>query len=365
MRRLLCVCAVDDPGGAEIGLVRLLRRLDDRGWAPTVTTPSGSGTFRFPQHLHPASTTAGTADGVCQHANIKVPDPGWGWERLAVGGLARGAGARAVMSWPRARRLARDADVVYLNGGVAARVLPAVRGTPTVLHVHDLVDRVPRHWRAADVVLADSQAVAGRLRDLGGLRAHVVHCPVELDPPDVAPPWAPSRNGEPVVGFVGRIEPRKGPLDLVRAAPAIKAGRPGTRVVVVGDDPYATAPGYLREVRASEDVKHAGWAPDAAGLLRHLDVLVAPSREEPFGTVLAEAMAVGTPVVATRVGGLAETVADGTTGLLVAPGDPAALARAVLHVLDHRDAMGAAARRHARRFGADAYADRVEALLPG
>jgi glycosyltransferase involved in cell wall biosynthesis len=97
--------------------------------------------------------------------------------------------------------------------------------------------------------------------------------------------------------------------------------------------------------------------------MRHLDVLVAPSRQEPFGTVLAEAMAAGTPVVATAVGGLAEVVADGETGRLVAPGDPEALATAVLEVLRHRARMGAAARRRAIRFGADAYAARVEAIL--
>ena len=78
--------------------------------------------------------------------------------------------------------------------------------------------------------------------------------------------------------------------------------------------------------------------------MRHLDVLVVPSREEPFGTVLAEAMAVGTPVVATRVGGLPEVVEDGETGVLVEPGDPAALAAGVLEVLDRRAEMGAAAR---------------------
>ena len=91
-------------------------------------------------------------------------------------------------------------------------------------------------------------------------------------------------------------------------------------------------------------------AAGAAGLMRHLDVLVLPSRQEPFGTVLAEAMMAGTPVVATRVGGLSEVVRDGLTGRLVAPGDPAALAAGVLDVLAHRDTMGAAAAGHARRF---------------
>ena len=97
--------------------------------------------------------------------------------------------------------------------------------------------------------------------------------------------------------------------------------------------------------------------------MRHLDVLVAPSRQEPFGTVLAEAMAAGTPVVATRVGGLAEVVADGVTGRLVDARRPDELAAAVLEVLADRERMGAAAREHAQQFGADAYADRVEAIL--
>ena len=74
-------------------------------------------------------------------------------------------------------------------------------------------------------------------------------------------------------------------------------------------------------------------------------------------------MAVGTPVVATRVGGLAEVVEDGVTGRLVDPGRPAELAAAALEVLARRAEMGAAARERAQRFGADAYARRVERLL--
>jgi glycosyltransferase involved in cell wall biosynthesis len=331
--KLLAVNAVDHPGGAEVGLLRLAARLRDRDWEVTLTSPHEGG----------------------------ISEAGYPWLRLDVGGLGAGEGARAVASWPRALRLAQRFDVVYLNSTVCGRLLPALRGTRSVLHVHDIVDRVPRHWAQADVVLADSQAVADRL---DGLEAHVVYCPVELDPPAVDAPWAHA-NGDtgPVVGFVGRIEPRKGVLDLIAAAPAIRAGSPGAEVVIVGDDPWGAFPDYLAQVRAAQDVVHVPWHDNAAGLMRHFDVLVAPSHQEPFGTVLSEAMAVGTPVVATRVGGLAEVVDDGVTGLLVEPGEPDALAAAVLEVLGRRDAMSAAARQAARRFGADAYADRVDALI--
>lgn len=326
--KLLAVCQADEPGGAELGLLRLARRLTARGWDITLTSPSGGS----------------------------LASSGYPWMSLDVGGLNAGEGMRAVAAWPRARLLGRRHDVVYLNGTVAGRLLPALRGIWTVLHVHDVVTRVPRHWHGASVVLADSEAVAERLE---GLDARVVYCPVELDPPAVAPPWVDGAG--PVVGFVGRIEPRKGVLDLVAAAPAIREA--GARVIIVGDDPYEPESAYLAQVRASPDVEQAGWVQDAAGLMRSFDVLVAPSHQEPFGTVLAEAMAVGTPVVATRVGGLAEVVDDGVTGRLVEPGDPVALAAAVREVLARRSEMGAAARAHARRFGADAYADRVEELI--
>jgi glycosyltransferase involved in cell wall biosynthesis len=334
--RLVAVAPVDHPGGAETALLRLLAQLSSRDWRVMVTTPS--------------------------HGPLRdaVLGAGYEWRALGVGGLGRRRGARALASWRSVRRLVDEADVIYLNGAVCGRLLPALGPgrRRRVLHVHDIVDRVPPFWRMADVVLADSQAVADRL---GGLNAHVVGCPVDLDPPTVAPPWA-GANG-PVVGFVGRIEPRKGVADLVAAAPAIRRGAPGARVVLVGDDPYGSDPGYTAAVTGSGEVEHFAWVDNAPGLMRHLDVLVLPSRQEPFGTVLAEAMAVGTPVVATRVGGLAEVVVDGVTGRLVQAGDPAALAHAVLEVLAARDAMGAAARDHARRFDAVAYAARVERLI--
>ena len=335
-RRLLAIAAVEHPGGAEIHLLRLLSGLATRDWKITLTTP-GDGPLRD-----------------------QATDAGYDWRALGVGGLAAGAGARALASWPAARRLARDQDVVYLNGTVCGRLLPALPSGAArrVLHVHDMVARVPSFWRRADVVLADSGAVAARLH---GLRAEVVYGPVDPAPPEVPAPWAPGDG--PVIGFVGRIEPRKGPLDLVRAAPLIRGAIPGARVVVVGDDPYGSDPAYTASVIESPEIERYPWTDDAPSLLRHLDVLVLPSHQEPFGTVLAEAMAVGTPVVATRVGGLAEVVDDGLTGRLVEPGAPEQLAEAVLDVLAHRAEMGAAARERAARFDVTDYVERIERLI--
>ena len=336
--RLLAVAAVDHPGGAETTLLRLLERLQERGWEVTLTTP-GEGRLR--------------------DAALKA---GHRWTALPVGGLGAGDGARALGSWRRIRRLAGAASVVYLNGAVCGRLLPALPAGAArrVLHIHDMVGRVPRFWRRAEVVLVPSYAVAGRL---GALPAHVVYAPVEDRPSAVPAPW-PAGPG-PVIGFIGRVEPRKGPLDLVRAAPEIRREFPAARVVVVGGDPYGTDPSYTQAVLSSPEIEHYPWSDNAPGLMRHLDVLVLPSYEEPFGTVLAEAMAVGTPVVATRVGGLPEVVQDGVSGRLVAPGDPGRLAVAVLDVLHHRDRMGAAARERSKRFLADTYTEHVERLIAG
>jgi len=352
-RRLLAINPVDHPGGAETTLLRLLAGLKGRGWSVELTTP-GTGPLR---------EAAGHA--------------GYRWHALPVGGLGAGQGARAAASWPRARWLCRRFDVVYLNGAVCGRLLPALALSPAltrltggvpaprprlVLHIHDIVDRVPEFWRRADVILAASGAVAERLTSLDSrLEVHVAYPPVDPDPPAATPPW---KTGEgPVIGFVGRLEPRKGALDLIRAVPAIRRAAPDVRVVIVGDDPYGAAREYIDQVRACADVEHYPWSENAPGLMRHLDVLVLPAYREPFGTVLAEAMAVGTPVVATAVDGLPEVVRDGVSGRLVAPGDPEQLAAAVLDVLHRRAEMGSAARQEAVRFHTEQHVALVERLL--
>jgi hypothetical protein len=148
---VLAVNAVDVPGEPELRLLDALHRLRDHGWEPTISTP-----------------------GDRPPPGVDLP-----WLHLDVGGLEQGEGARAVASWPRALRLAQRFDVVYLNSTVCGRLLPALRGTRAVLHVHVLVDRIPRHWHQADVVLADGPEVAARL---DGLPARVLAPPASDDP---------------------------------------------------------------------------------------------------------------------------------------------------------------------------------------
>ena len=83
--------------------------------------------------------------------------------------------------------------------------------------------------------------------------------PSSLTRPAAQPPW-PIGNG-PVIGFVGRIEPRKGPLDLVHAAPAIQREVPGARVVMVGSDPFGSDPAYTQAVIGSSEIEHYPWSP--------------------------------------------------------------------------------------------------------
>jgi glycosyltransferase involved in cell wall biosynthesis len=229
-----------------------------------------------------------------------------------------------------------------------------------------MVTRVPRFWGAADALLADSAACAAPVAQGLHRGVGVTGCPVDLDPPRVAPPWTP--DGRPVVAFVGRIEPRKGPLDLVVAAEAVRVVVPDARVVVVGDDAYDADPRYARLVDRRADaarVERWPWQSGGPGLLRHVDVLVVPSDREPFGTVAAEALAVGVPVVAGAVDGLVEVVRDGVTGRLVPPHDPLALAHGIIWALQNGPLLREACVEAARRWSLQAVTDRIEAALTG
>lgn len=168
-----------------------------------------------------------------------------------------------------------------------------------------------------------------------------------------------------VIGAVGRLEPIKGFTYFMDAAEAIAPRAPRACFVHAGDGSEASR---LRS-RASAlngRVKFLGLRDDVPALMAAFDVLVVPSLNEGMGRVILEAGAAGTPVVATRVGGIPEVVREGETGLLVPPKDGASIASAVLQLADNRAKaaeMGASARRWvAPDFSLERMVMRIEAL---
>jgi phosphatidyl-myo-inositol alpha-mannosyltransferase len=175
------------------------------------------------------------------------------------------------------------------------------------------------------------------------------------------------RGEGPTVLFVGRLEPRKGLAYLVRAFLRLKPAFPRLRLLVVGRDDKRQQEKAMAMVppRLRPDLVFVGSVPqaDLPSYYASADVFCAPSLGgESFGIVLAEAMAVGLPVVCSDIGGYRDVVRDGTDGLLVPPRDPRALAEALAGLLDNPArlaAMGEAAAAAARRYAWEVVAAQV------
>ncbi len=166
-----------------------------------------------------------------------------------------------------------------------------------------------------------------------------------------------------VVGTVGRLDPVKGHLDLVAAATRLD---PAVHVVIVGDGPERDRlAAAISSSGVADRVHLLGERSDISELLRAFDLFCLPSLAEGISNTLLEAMATGLPVVATRVGGNPELVADGETGMLVPSADPAALAAALGRLTADpalRRRMGEAARaRTVDDFSLDAMVARYAA----
>ena len=250
------------------------------------------------------------------------------------------------------------------EGYVAARLA----GVPVLIHgehgtletrrLNRLVQRWV--WRRVDQVLAVSSLLARRMAATIGFpvdRIRVIRNGVDLDRFGTLGRTEARRvlGLDPsalLVGTVGRLVPVKDHATLLYAA--VHLGSRGLRceVVIAGDGPLREATTTLAGELGLGRTHLLGHRPDVERVLAALDVFVLPSRSEGLSNTILEAMASGLPVVATRVGGAEELVEEGATGLLVPPGEPAALADALGRLLvapDLRRVMGAAGRRRAGR----------------
>jgi len=173
---------------------------------------------------------------------------------------------------------------------------------------------------------------------------------------DYAVTVPPDRRTEPEIVFVGRLRKYKGAQHAIRALPLVKRSVPTARLSIVGDGPYRMDLERLaRALGVADAVRFLGAVsnPEKVAALNAAQVAVCPSPKEGWGLTVIEANACGTPVVASRSPGLAESVRDGETGLLTPHGDHAALASAVVRLLSDsalRLRMSDAALAWAHRF---------------
>lgn len=247
-----------------------------------------------------------------------------------------------------ARPAGRPRRVFVAAHGRELLLRPAAR-VPAAQRLYDSARRRVLH--GADGILAVSRYTAGLARDLGvdPGRIHVIPNGVDahrFDLPDADARAEAFRRrhdlvGRPCFATVARLMPHKGIDTGIRALPALRREIPDATYVVVGDGPDT---GRLRELarrlRVSEAVRFLGRVDDAEVIdaLRACDAFALLSREsrpdvEGFGLVLLEAGACGRPVLGARSGGIPDAVADGESGLLIPPDDPAATAQALRRLL--------------------------------
>ena len=260
---------------------------------------------------------------------------------------------------------ARDIDVFHCHAGITWECFGGAQvareaHVPVVLRTEHLpyllthpVQRMDHHRTVEQVDRIICVSEASRASYLAArVPAHklaVVHNGIHVRPAQADRETTLARMGVPldseVVINVARLAPQKGHELLIAAIPAALAARPKARFLWVGEGPLRDElAARLRAAGLESRVLMLGKRPDVPDLLAAADLFVLPSQFEGLPLSVLEAMGAGLPVVATRVSGTSEAVVDGVTGRLVEPGDPAALATAMIDTLSNRAL--------ARRWGA-------------
>src|SRR5437773_176172 len=260
---------------------------------------------------------------------------------------------------PRRVIRANDVAVVHTHSsidawvaGLAARSL----GVPVVRSRHVSIPIPPRRalvYRLADRVITSGEAVAAIVRGAGVPADRVVAIGPGLDTarfhPNVSGAGVREELGlrGPAVGLVANIRGSKGHEHFLEAARLVLAERSDARFLIVGDGiGFEDVRRRVKEMGLEPRVLMTGFRRDVPEVMAALDVLVLPStRSEAMSQVIPQALAVGTPVVGTAVGGRSELIRDGETGRLVPPADAPALAAAILDLLRDPERARALARR--------------------
>lgn len=333
MKTILFLNAAGAISGAERSLLTLLDGLDDTRFRPIVAAPEGALLREVGARCIPVIPLPPLP--------LRRPrTPGDAWRVLRALRHGRRALAQAIA-------LARP-DLLHVNSAPAMLLLSTRRTIPVIWHARDLAPlgawgRV--FYRRADRVIAISNVVAEAMRAYAGdggakiIRMHPWVDVVRFQPADrhAARATLALPTEAPLIGMVAQFVPWKR-HDLFLDALDLLADRPWHAVLAGADfgrdDAYART---LRERIARPPfagrVSLLPWQEDPVALYSALDMCVLPSRDEPFGRAVIEAMACGVPVVAADEGGPREIIVHGETGLLV-PAQPGPLAQALRLLLD-------------------------------
>lgn len=280
----------------------------------------------------------------------------WGaWDPLA--GMAIARALRAHRSELVQCHLARAA---HLGGGAARRL-----GLPTLAKTHNYVDL--KYYRAIDCLVPTTRAQEAYLVEHGIAPERLRRIPNFSRQPAAHVADRPLSSPLRLLAL-GRLVEKKGFDVLLDALDQLAAREPAAalELVIAGDGPLRAAlEARAQRLPRTASVRFTGWIEAVAPLFARADLFVLPSRDEPFGIVVLEAMAAGIPIVATRTAGPLE-VLDADTAQLVPIGDAAALAAAIAAFR----ADPSAARRRATkaleayrtRYSADAIVPQYEAL---
>lgn len=231
-------------------------------------------------------------------------------------------------------------------------------------------------WMAerADRVLTVSNAARDYMRDVDGITREidVVHLGFDferLSPNDDQRQCVRAEFGfdddDIVIGYVANFAKGKGHVQLIEAFAEILNKVPTAKLILAGRGDFREATQAAAKIEPGKIV-FAGWRSDISACLNSMDIFVQPSLSEAFSQVIMEALGVGLPVIATKVGGVAEVIENGVNGVLIEPGDASRIAHEVIrlaHDAKLRRRMGKAGREKvAESFTAEQMVERQAAL---
>ena len=338
-------------------------------------------------NILPVHDTQGVHSVVC---TLRNADPGGSYlERRGIGVRYLGFGKYSLANVKAISELINRemADLIHLHGYSAAnfgRMASRRTGIANVVHEHAVLRTLPHQFvadlllrSATDAAVAVSENVKKfmiRSRSIPTSKIRVIWNGIDLRKfARMADEAIERKKGElnipigvPIVGTVTRLRKEKGVEHLIRAIPIIHKAVPEAYFLIVGDGPLrGKLVDLSRALNVERQTLFLGFREDVADLLSLFDINVIASLTEGFPLSLIEGMCIGTPIVATAVGGIREIGEEGKNVLFVRPKNADEIAHKVIHLLNDstmREKFRQSGRRLSQKFGIESNATKLRQL---